>query len=194
MESYSTLKNRAIDALRNNWLICVASTLVMCTISGFLSYTLVGLFFVVLPIEFGYRASFLNFIRNGNYEINDLFLAFKSSEYMRVVGTKSLQSVYIFLWSLLFVIPGIVKAYSYSLVSYILADTDLKYDDAIDRSRELMRGHKMELFLLHLSFIGWIFAAFFTCGIGFYWLNVYIEVTNVQFYNSLLANERQQFV
>lgn len=50
MESYSTLKNRAIDALRNNWLICVASTLVMCTISGFLSYTLVGLFFVVLPI------------------------------------------------------------------------------------------------------------------------------------------------
>lgn len=75
--------------------------------------------------------------------------------------------VYIFLWSLLFLIPGIIKAYSYAMTPYILAEhPELSVNEAIDRSRAMMKGHKFDYFFLQLSFIGWMLLSIITLGVG----------------------------
>ncbi|MBQ7432327.1 MAG: DUF975 family protein [Lachnospiraceae bacterium] len=89
----------------------------------------------------------------------------------------------VFLWSLLLVIPGIIAAYRYAMAPYLMAEyPDMGISEAIERSKELMDGHKMDLFLLHLSFIGWAFLCIFTLGIGLLWLNPYMNVSEAEFY------------
>ena len=111
-------------------------------------------------------------------------------QYLRITLTLLLQGIYTFLWTLLLVIPGIIKHYSYSMTSYVLHDNpELKYDDAIDRSIKLMKGHKMKLFLLDLSFIGWILLGIITCGIGMLWVYPYWLTSHAAFYNDLLEEE-----
>lgn len=71
------------------------------------------------------------------------------------------------------------------MTDFILKDTNLSYDDAIERSMELMDGHKGELFLLDLSFIGWAILSILSCGIGFLWLTPYMETAHAHFYEHL---------
>ena len=99
--------------------------------------------------------------------------------YGRNVLTMFLMKLYVALWSLLLVIPGIVKAYSYMLVPYILADNpDIPRGEALRLSEKLMIGNKMGAFLLDLSFIGWHILSALTCGIlGVLYVNPYIEAT-----------------
>lgn len=106
------------------------------------------------------------------------------------LATKTLVWVYIrtFLWSLLFVIPGIIKGYGYSMVPFILAENpDLNSSEIIDMSSDMMRGHKFELFVLILSFLGWYFLAALCCGLGFILLVPYVMLTLTVFYNKLKA-------
>lgn len=106
------------------------------------------------------------------------------------LATKTLIWVYIrtFLWSLLFVIPGIIKGYGYSMVPFILAENpDLGSSEIIDMSSDMMRGHKFELFVLMLSFLGWYFLAAICCGLGFILLVPYVMLTLTVFYNKLKA-------
>lgn len=96
------------------------------------------------------------------------------------------QSIFTFLWSLLFVIPGIIKSYAYSQAMYILADNpDITGTDAIGESSKMMNGHKMDYFMLQLSFIGWHILAVCTFGILYVWLIPYINATNANFYQSI---------
>jgi uncharacterized membrane protein len=100
-----------------------------------------------------------------------------------------LMTVFILLWSLLLLIPGIVKAYSYSMVPYLLADPNVDIEDAITRSRQLMDGKKMDLFVLQLSFIGWFILGLITLNI----LNVlytipYLQLSTAGFYQQLKTN------
>lgn len=91
-----------------------------------------------------------------------------------------------FLWSLLFFIPGIVKGYSYSMSVYILAENKGKSAlECINESKKLTQGHKMELFLLDLSFIGWFLLGVLTLGIGFIWIEPYRQATIANAYQSL---------
>ncbi len=90
------------------------------------------------------------------------------------------------LWSLLFVIPGIIKSYSYSMAMYILAENpEIGAREAINRSKAMMEGHKMELFVLHLSFIGWNLLGIITFGIAYIWVTPYMCATVANFYNSI---------
>ncbi|MDR0771905.1 MAG: DUF975 family protein [Candidatus Peribacteria bacterium] len=99
--------------------------------------------------------------------------------------------LYIFLWSLLLVIPGIIKGYSYALVPYLLRDNKkLEYNDVITKSRKLMDGHKFNLFVLDLSFLGWAILALLSFGIGFFWLIPYIETTRAAFYEDLMKDAK----
>ena len=94
------------------------------------------------------------------------------------------------LWSLLFIIPGIVKAYSYSMAYYILAENKgMPALEAIRRSKEMMDGHKMDLFVLSLSFIGWDLLGIVTFGIGYIWIVPYELATMTNFYNEI-KNEK----
>ena len=92
----------------------------------------------------------------------------------------------VFLWSLLLVVPGIIKGYAYSQAFYLLNDNKkLGYKEALEESEKMMDGHKWELFVLQLSFIGWSLLAVLTCGIGFLWLTPYMNTTLANYYEDL---------
>lgn len=137
---------------------------------------------VALPIQYGYEVAFLGFIRTGEkINIESMFDGFKN--YGGVVLTGLLMGIYVLLWSLLLIVPGIIKALSYSMVYYIMRDNpELKYNAAIERSMEMMKGHKWELFCLGLSFIGWIFLGIITLCIGFLWIEPYMCTAYAHFY------------
>lgn len=100
-----------------------------------------------------------------------------------------ITSIFIFLWTLLFIIPGIIAAYRYSMAPYILAQNpEIGFMEAIDRSKKIMDGNKWRLFCLQISFIGWSFLCVFTLGIGFLFLAPYMDAAEASFYLSLQAS------
>ena len=140
------------------------------------------------PVTLGYCKFNLNLIDgNGKAKVSNLF-----SEFKRIgpaVALQLLRAIYTFLWSLLFVIPGIIKSYSYSMAAYILYEhPELTPNEAITKSRELMDGNKWRLFCLEFSFIGWAFLCLFTCGIGYLWLLPYEEAAVAAFYREIWRN------
>lgn len=117
-------------------------------------------------------------------EVTDAFSGF--DDFWSAFKVTMLVALYTFLWSLLFVIPGIVKTYSYSMSLYILAENKGKSaKECIAESMEMTDGHKMELFVLSLSFIGWYFLGAITLGIAYIWIVPYMQTTIVNAYNSL---------
>lgn len=104
-----------------------------------------------------------------------------------------MTSLFTFLWSLLFVIPGIVKMYAYSMAYYIKLDhPDYGWKACIDESRQLMDGHKWEKFVLDLSFLGWIIVGSLCLGVGTLWVTPYMEATNAQFYEYVRCCPRME--
>lgn len=97
-----------------------------------------------------------------------------------------LISFFTFLWSLLLFIPGIIKAFSYSMSYYILADNpELTAREALRKSKEMMVGHKLDLFILMLSFFGWYLLGAITFGIAYIYIIPYLNATMANFYNSI---------
>ena len=95
-----------------------------------------------------------------------------------------LTAVFTFLWSLLLFIPGIIKRYAYSQAMYIIAENpNLGGREALKLSEEMMKGHKMELFVLELSFLGWHLLGAMTFFIGYIWIAPYINATMANYYN-----------
>ena len=109
--------------------------------------------------------------------------------YWHKVWGMFLMYIFIALWSLLFLIPGIIKMFSYAMTPYILEENpELTAGEAIDRSRAMMKGHKFDLFWLYLSFIGWFFLGFLTLGIGMLWISPYLETAQAAFYEEVKAD------
>ena len=124
----------------------------------------------------------MGFKRTGeDVKIEGLFDGFK--DYGRVFLTSLLQNIYTFLWTLLLIIPGIIKSIAYSQTFFVLKDNpELKNNAAIERSMAMMEGHKMEYFCLMLSFIGWILLSILTLGIGLLWVTPYMSTAMAHFY------------
>lgn len=127
--------------------------------------------------------------RESKSDVMQLFYAFREGRYSTSVWLMFLREVYIFGWSLLLWIPGIIKRYSYMLVPYILAE-----NPTMDRKRvfalseDMMRGHRWEAFVLSFSFIGWHLLSVFTAGLlSTFYVNPYIEATFAEFYSALKA-------
>lgn len=139
----------------------------------------------LIPFFWAFWVMFLDVARTGNRcSVGFLFSGF--NDYMRISGTLILQNVYIFLWTLLLIIPGIIKSLSYAMTPYILKDhPELSYDKAITRSSAMMKGHKMELFWLYLNFIGWIILSIVTLGIALLWVCPYLHTALAHFYLDL---------
>ncbi len=145
-----------------------------------------GIAFFILGsiVSPGYAKFNLNLIDGENADLNDLFGYFKY--WKSVVLANLLRSVYIFLWSLLCFIPGIIASYSYAMVPYIMADNpELTAREACERSKQMMDGNRIRLFCLTFSFIGWSFLCAFTCGIGNIVLTPYIEASVADFYREI---------
>ena len=141
--------------------------------------------FVFNPLNVGVQKFFIE-NHYSNSGLSSLLWAFKTN-YSNTVKTMFLMQVYLFLWSLLFAIPGIIKSYSYRLVPYILADNpDMSSDDAITLSREMMDGHKFNTFILDVSFILWWFLSIITFNIaGIFYVFPYVYSTNAELYLAL---------
>lgn len=108
--------------------------------------------------------------------------------------TRLLRSVYTLLWTILFIIPGIVATYSYAMTDYILAEhPELTASEAIARSKEIMEGNRWRLFCLHISFIGWAILSAFTLGIGNLFLTPYKQAADAVFYRELVSPTQADF-
>ena len=135
-------------------------------------------------ISVGYARFNLDLADRGNPAFETLFGYF--SYWKTAAVSKLLQSVYVLLWSLLFIIPGIIAAYSYAMTEFILAENpDLTASEAIAQSKEMMYGNRWRLFCLHFSFIGWDILSSLTLGIGNLWLRPYKQAANAAFYREI---------
>ena len=199
MDSITNDKNRALSALENKWGNFVAITFVYGLIIGITQVLsgdkdspailhLIGLvlFILALPLYWGYQTLYLGAVRGGEATAKDMFEGYNKELFSRVLTTTLLYYVYVFLWSMLLLIPGCIKAYSYAMTPFILKDNpEMKNNAAIEESMRMMDGHKLELFLLDLSFIGWAILSILTCCIGFLWLVPYMNMARVNFYEDL---------
>lgn len=144
-------------------------------------------------IQLGYCRFLLGQHDRREYTFNDLFSQF--DRFGTGFAQKFLRGLYTTLWGLLFIIPGIVKGYSYAMTPFILTDhPELTASQAIDASKKMMDGHKGELFWLDLSFIGWDILCALTLGIGSLWLNPYKNAAYAAFYRQLQAEQRYTLV
>ena len=142
-------------------------------------------YFGLKPLEVGGRRFFLvNTVNRA--ELGEFAWAFRNN-YINVVKTMFFRGLFTFLWSLLFIIPGIIKGYSYSMVPYIMAEfPQMDSMEAINYSRKMMDGEKLNKFFLDLSFIGWIILTVFTCGIlGVFYVFPYTAATDAEFYSTV---------
>lgn len=139
-------------------------------------------FFLFAPIAVGCKRFFM-MSRVQETELNELGFAFTNG-YWSVVKTEFLRALFTGLWSMLFVIPGIIKSYEYRMIPYLLAENPrLEYSEAFRISKELMDGQKWDAFVLDLSFLGWALLSACTCGIlSVFYVSPYIAYTDVELY------------
>ena len=181
-------RSAAWQQLKGKWGVSVLVFLVYTLIAVLANVTGFGSIFMFIfggAFEFGLASFALGISRTRIGWLEDLFDGFRTGLGTNIVAG-ILTSLYITLWSLLLVVPGIIKRYSYAMTFYILADNpDMAASDAITYSREMMNGNKWRLFCLDFSFIGWILLSVLTCGILLFWVAPYMAVARAQFYDSL---------
>lgn len=137
---------------------------------------------VTAPLAIGLNKYFIEFSKQLSPDVEVLFDGYKES-FLSSILLSLLTGLLIFLWMLLFIIPGIIKAYAYAMAPYILAENPtISITEALDESQEMMKGHKMDLFILGLSFIGWVLLGLITFGIAFIWVIPYINAAQAEFY------------
>lgn len=214
MKQNQEFKNEALAALRGNWAPAVLATLVYYLLTLFLispyevavfrtnsadimglmaasrwyGVFFLGMILVIGPFLVGYVNSFKKLLVEGDDRItaNSFREGFKP--YWRSVWAYLFRGILITLWSLLLVIPGIIKSLSYAMTMYIVKDhPELTVNEAIDLSKDMMYGHKYDLFYLYISFIGWYLLSILTLGIGTFWLMPYIETAQASFYEDVKA-------
>lgn len=192
--SYSQLRARARDSLRGNWGKAIGGfvlSLLLAAVVGMLNYLLpiIGNLIGILvsgSISLGMISFFLGIARKENPPVSEVFSGF--SLIIKAFCLYFMIGLFTFLWTLLFIIPGIVAAFRYSQAYFLLRDNpDIGIMEAITESKRLMIGHKWRYFVLQLTFIGWAILASITCGIGYLWLAPYISVTQAHFYDDLIG-------
>ena len=186
------LKAQAKAQLKGNIGILIAVTLIIGAISAVAS-TLAALIpfggaiiAIVITPAFVLSTSriYLMVVRGGNPEIKDSFSGF--DDFFSAFKVTLLVGFYTFLWSLLFIIPGIIKSYSYSMSVYVLADNKgMSARECIAESKKMTNGHKAELFVLDLSFSGWYLLSCLTCGLAMLYVVPLINATHANVYETI---------
>ena len=183
------LRAAARGLLKGKWTSPVLVTLIylaISSVSGSIPIASFAAMIVVMPaIQMGYYVFFLKFGRSEACGVETLFDGFKS-HFLRSMAAFWLIALFTFLWSLLLIVPGIIAALGYSMAYFIMIDDPkMKAIDALRKSKEMMMGRKGKLFLLYLSFFGWILLGILSLGIGFLWILPYMSTAEVRFYENL---------
>jgi uncharacterized membrane protein len=157
--------------------IAVAAALVPA-VGGIASFVLGAAFYL------GWAWVFLKIAKGETVSVGNIFYGFE--DLWTAIKAQFFMNLFIWLWSLLLIIPGIIKAYAYSMTFFILAENKgMSVLEAITLSRKMMNGHKMDLFLLCLSFIGWFILVLITFSIAGIWVYPYFYATLTNFYLSV---------
>lgn len=143
------------------------------------------------PLTFGMAAFFIRLTRKREADLGELFSGFKKCFGESVLLT-ILIAIFTFLWALLFIIPGIIAGLRYGMAYYILVDNPgMSAKDALNQSKAMMKGNCGKLFVLNLSFIGWALLCILTLGIGFIFLQPYMEAAVTEFYNEISGKNNE---
>lgn len=178
------LKQRAKEQIRGNIGILIVILLVTGLLAAVANWTVVLSLVITPSLMLAMADIYLRLSDGISPQFADLFARF--SDFWAALKVMLLSGVYTFLWSLLLVIPGIVKALAYSQVYFILAENSgLSAKEVLRRSEAMMIGHKAEYFMLNLSFIGWMILGPFTFGILYLWVIPYYEATMANYYRDL---------
>ncbi len=195
MRTNTELKGEALEALGGNWGTAVGLFLVVSLVSGAAGFVgmipvigWIAVIFLTGTLIAGMNIFSLNLLK-GSGVFEDGFKGF--NDFIRLGSGYFMVTLFIMLWSMLLIVPGIIKSFSYAMTLYIMIeDPDIGVMDAIMKSREMMHGHKMDLVVLQLSFIGWVLLTMLTLGIGTLWLSPYYYVTLTAFYNDIKPEVR----
>ncbi|MGI6748392.1 MAG: DUF975 family protein [Anaerovoracaceae bacterium] len=197
-ESCSNLRALARHSLSGRWNLALMGTLVYFALTTIPVLLLNAIFaegesnqagissvynlVIAGPMILGYAMFCISIFRKRETSPSEVFYGFE--RFTKAFGLYLVVMLFTFLWTLLFIIPGIIAALRYSMSFYILADNpDIGIMEAINRSKVMMRGNKWKFFCLNLSFIGWAFLCVFTFGIGLLWLMPYMENAFIAFYD-----------
>lgn len=133
-------------------------------------------------VELGHNQYYISLVGENKKEPVSVLFS-RIGIFGKALGLRLYMGIKVLLWSLLFIIPGIIAAYRYVMAPYIMAENpDVGIREAVERSKELMQGHKWRMFCLEFSFIGWALLCIFTLGIGFLWLSPYQYASYAAFY------------
>lgn len=207
MKTNQDFKNAALEALRGNWAPAVVCTIIYLLISlglslvqptvedptaidgSYMAGTAVFMlltFMVMGPLGFGFYQAFEVLLTEGDNKLTANCFKLTFTNYVKNIVAFLLVTLFTFLWMLLLIIPGIVKALAYSMTPFILKDyPELSANQAINLSQKMMKGHKFDYFWLNLSFIGWILLGILTLGIGYIWLVPYMYTSYAAFYKEV---------
>ena len=179
---------QAREALKGRWGLAVGADIIYCVIIiAVQSIPKVGGgigIIVGAPMLVGISGFFLCLARKQDAQLVQIFDGIK--RFWVCLGTYLLVLIFILLWTLLLIIPGIMAAYSYAMVYFILAENDsIGPLEAIAKSKEMMLGNRWKLCCLSLRFWGWMMLCILTMGIGFLWLFPYMGVAFARFYDDL---------
>jgi uncharacterized membrane protein len=182
------LMRMARESLRTHWGLGVGVMVLYWVISVGVSYIpfagMIAGLLLAGPLMVGLCLVFLKLTRQSAAKVGQLFHGFQ--RFGTALGAYLLTTLFIMLWCLLLIIPGIIASYSYAMTFYVIADDPTVGPlQAITKSKEIMSGNKWKLFCLSWRFFGWSLLCILTLGIGFLWLTPYLQTTMAHFYNDV---------
>lgn len=212
MKTNSEIRQEALSLMKGNWgsavLVTVALYLIIiiCAVVSTTIGTMIGgdtisnsigqilslltTILVSYPILFASMMLFLHFVRGEQkLYIGGLFKVFSKPYYGKSIGVYLLMYIFTLLWSLLLIVPGIIKSLAYSLAPFILVDNpELSANQAINESVKMMKGHKMDLFLIMLGYVGFALLSILALGIPLLWVVPYYQAVLAKFYEEVKAS------
>ena len=192
MKTNKELRAQALASLKGNWGPAVLLTLIFLAISGVSSFvpglSLIVSFLVGLPLTVGIYEAFRRLVLGEKVQLIEYSFNLSFNNWKHNVLVMLLMTIYTMLWSLLLIVPGIIKSLSYALTPYIVAEQpELSANESIELSMKMMDGHKMDLFLIWLGFLGLAVLSIFTFCIGYLWLVPYFYAKLAAFYEDVKA-------
>ena len=209
MKTNQDYKNAALAALKGNWTQAVLAALAVFAIAlvanilgsvdpdGSLAaiLSIVVAICATMPLSVGLFAAYRELYCGTNVKVTENAFKTGFGNWGHHVGGMLLVGVYTLAWTLLLIVPGIIKSFAYALTPFILIDKpELSANEAIELSMKMMDGHKLDLFILYLSFIGWYLLSFLTLCIGMLWVMPYQYTAMVAFYEDVKAEYESKAV
>lgn len=190
MKLRSEIKMQAKVALRANYGVCLGILVVSMLIMSVSTYLGPVCILIAGPLSLGMLCHFTMVFYGGTPEFSTMFQQGFGVNYARKLGGYLWMQLWIFLWSMLFVIPGIIKSFSYAVTPYILANyPDVPAKEALNLSKRITNGHKADLFVFYLSFLGWHLLSALTFGLlEIFYVGPYMSIATSGYLGEMVEN------